>query len=94
MAAPEEEEQEGEEEKQDEIPKDVIIKKRKMQFKYLLQPENQVKTMVSKELHASIQPNFVPGIAWLKMKSYGDNYNCHMIFNSNIKVTIENKRII
>lgn len=64
-------------------------------FKYLLQPENQVKTLVSNELFTHIEPHPITNkqISWIKIKSPGDDYCCHVVFNDKYKVTFENKKI-
>jgi hypothetical protein len=62
-------------------------------FKYLLQPESFARTLVSNhDLHCSVQKQ-TSGVEWIKIKSPGDDYSCHVVFNSTYKVTLENKKI-
>lgn len=64
-------------------------------FKYLIQPENQIKTLVSNQLFTHIKPCYGTdnAISWIKIKSPGDDYCCHVVFNDKYKVTFENKKI-
>lgn len=55
--------------------------------------ETKLKTLVSETLITTVASNKSQGIQWIKMKSPGDDYSCHIEYNSTYKVTFENRKI-